>query len=87
LIKNVRKNISKNAWRKFAINPVYDHAWSFSCGLAQVKVGRRIGFIDSTGKFKIQPIFLDGRSFHGDLAPVKHGGLAAVKVEIARQLQ
>ncbi len=66
---------------QYAIDPEYDYAWPFSYGLAQVKVGKRIGFIDSTGKFKIQPIFLDGKSFHGDLAPVKHGGLAAVKVE------
>lgn len=49
----------------------YDAAWPFADGLAAVRVGDKWGYIDTTGKFVIQPSFRDARSFSAGYAAVK----------------
>lgn len=52
----------------------YDDAWSFSEGLANVKLGEKWGFIDSKGEIII-PIKYDmARPFKNGIAPVSDGG-------------
>jgi hypothetical protein len=42
-----------------AIPVQFDECWEFSEGLAGVKVGEKWGFIDTTGKFVVEPRFQD----------------------------
>lgn len=52
------------------IPPQFDHAGTFSQGVARAAVGNRFGYIDRSGKFVINPQF--------DLAGDFEEGLAAV---------
>ena len=45
--------IDKNG--KWTINPQFDEAMPFSDGLAQVKIGRKIGYVDTDGKYAWNP--------------------------------
>lgn len=53
----------------------------FSNGLAAVRVGDNMGFIDSTGQFIIPPIFTEVDSFTDGLAVVRVGGEWSVRIE------
>jgi hypothetical protein len=63
--------------KKFITKFEYDHkdCWSFSEGLAMVKIGKYYGFIDTNGKVAIQPIFRQVRSMQFSC------GLASVRDE------
>ena len=52
----------------------YDKAWSFSEGLANVKLNDKWGFIDKTGKEVIPIKYDDAYSFSRGLALVKLEG-------------
>jgi hypothetical protein len=52
------------------IKPRYEVASDFSEGLAAVRVGRREGYIDKTGRFVIGPRPWDAGRFSGGLALV-----------------
>lgn len=54
-----------------AIPYKFDHAATFSEGLARVRLSGDYGFIDSTGKFVIKPRFKHANSFHEGLAFVR----------------
>jgi hypothetical protein len=47
-----------------------DYLYSFSEGLAKIKVANRHGYIDRSGEFVIAPIFLEGAEFHDGMARV-----------------
>lgn len=53
----------------------------FTDGLAAVRVGDYMGFIDQTGEFMIPPIFTDANSFVDGLARVRVGGEWYVRIE------
>ena len=53
------------------IKPIYDRAWSFSEGLAKVKIGEQYGFVDKKGNFVIQPIYDYAKPFSEGLATVE----------------
>jgi hypothetical protein len=55
---------------KFAIQPVFRDAKSFSEGLAAVKLTEKAGYIDKTGNFIILPQFDQAESFSQGLAAV-----------------
>lgn len=55
---------------RIVIRPQFDDAWSFSEGLAPVRVGERWGFIDQTGKIVIAPQFFHVMPFKDGLAVV-----------------
>jgi len=40
---------------KIVIEPKFDNAWSFSEGLARVKIDDKDGYIDKTGKYVWEP--------------------------------
>jgi hypothetical protein len=63
-----------NADHCWAIEPRFNHAWSFSEGLAAVEIGGKYGFIDKTGRFVINPQFDFAGEFDDGLAEVKIGG-------------
>ena len=48
---------------EFVINPQFDGAWSFSEGLAWVKIGDKWGFINKAGEFVINPQFDEAYPF------------------------
>jgi len=60
--------------KKMVVQPKYDDAWSFSEGLAWVKLNGKWGFIDTTGKEIVTPKYDDASSFHEGLAGVKLNG-------------
>ena len=39
----------------FSINPQFDEAMDFQNGLAQVKIGRVVGYVDTAGKYAWNP--------------------------------
>jgi hypothetical protein len=47
-----------------------DYVYSFSEGLAKIKVANRHGYIDRSGEFVIPPTFLEGADFHDGMARV-----------------
>ncbi len=60
---------------EFAISPRFassldDYVWSFSDGLARIKVKGNYGFIDHSGQFVIQPHLPDATDFHDGMARV-----------------
>ena len=59
---------------KIVINPQFDEAWTFSEGLAKVKIGNKLGYIDKTGKYVINPQFDKAEKFSNGLAKVDIGG-------------
>jgi hypothetical protein len=67
----------------FVINPQFDGAFSFSEGLAVVRIGDdatgKYGFIDKTGSFVINSQFNGAESFSEGLARVRIGGNATGK--------
>ena len=44
-----------NTKGELVIQPKFTEAYSFSHGLAQVKLGKRIGYIDRTGTYAWKP--------------------------------
>ncbi|MEO0075749.1 MAG: WG repeat-containing protein, partial [candidate division WOR-3 bacterium] len=58
---------------KVVINPQFDEAFSFSEGLARVRIGDKQGYIDKTGKIVINPQFDIACNFSNGLARVKIG--------------
>lgn len=52
----------------------YDHAQSFTEGLARVKSGGRYGFIDSQEKWVIRPVWEAALGFQSGLCPVAKNG-------------
>ena len=52
----------------------YDWVGPFSEGLAPAKEKDKWGYVDSQGKWTIQPYFSDARPFRGGLAAVQVGG-------------
>ena len=56
---------------KIVISPQFDDAWSFSGGLAEVKVAKKWGYIDRTGEIAIKPQFDEVSPFAEGLAKVK----------------
>lgn len=56
-----------------ALQPQFDAARTFSAGLAAVKIGRKFGYIDKTGKFIIRKQFDVAQPFSSGLAAVKMG--------------
>jgi WG containing repeat len=56
---------------KEVIPPFFEGAFSFSAGLAPVKVGGKWGYIDATARFVIQPAFDHAQSFVEGLACVR----------------
>jgi hypothetical protein len=62
------------------IAPRFDKASRFSDGLATVSVGKKLGYIDKTGKIVLEPQFdgavlhLVGRGFSEGLVAVELGG-------------
>lgn len=42
---------------KYVIKPQFDDVWSFSEGLALVKIGDRYGFINKEGQYVVNPQF------------------------------
>ncbi len=65
-----------NTSGEFAISPRFassmddDYAWSFSDGLARIKVHGKFGYIDHTGNFVIKPELPDGIDFSDGMARV-----------------
>jgi hypothetical protein len=60
---------------EFAIKPQFawgpnDYVWSFSDGLAKIKVKGKFGYIDHAGAFVIKPELLDGTDFSDGMARV-----------------
>lgn len=56
---------------KIVIEPKYDNAYSFSCGLAPVLIKDKWGYIDETENFVISPQFNMAKSFNTfGIAPV-----------------
>jgi hypothetical protein len=55
---------------KIVIKPQFDEAWTFSEGLAPVRVDDKWGYIDETGKIIIAPQFFEASSFNEGLASV-----------------
>ena len=58
---------------EYVIRPQFDGAWSFSEGLAAVKMGDRYGFINKQGQYVANPQFDIASSFSEGLAAVKIG--------------
>lgn len=56
------------------VTPLFEGAWTFSEGLAAVRVGENRGYIDKLGKIVIEPRFQVAGHFSEGLAPVKVGG-------------
>ncbi|HLO49143.1 MAG TPA: WG repeat-containing protein [Kamptonema sp.] len=62
-------------WSEFlVIPPIFDGAESFSSGVAWVKIGKKYGAIDKTGKLLIQPEYYLHYPFFEGLALVTIGG-------------
>jgi hypothetical protein len=64
-----------NTSGEFAISPRFesslsDYVWSFSDGMARVKVKNKFGFIDHSGQFVIKPEFPDALDFNDGMARV-----------------
>ncbi len=64
-----------NTSGEFAISPRFesslsDYVWSFSGGLARIKVKNKFGFIDHSGQFVIKPQFPDALDFNDGMARV-----------------
>jgi len=55
--------LSQSVAGRFAIQPQFDYAQSFSGGLAWVMIGKKWGVIDSTGKVLIQPQYYEHYAF------------------------
>ena len=72
-----RRGISTRQVRSF-IEPQFDEAWSFSEGLARVKIGSKWGYIDRTGEMVIKPQFDYVQSFSKGLAMVQKRGVLAI---------
>jgi hypothetical protein len=60
--------------KKMVVQPKYDDAWSFSEGLARVKLNGKYGFIDKTGKEIVTPKYDYALYFSEGLAGVKLNG-------------
>ena len=60
--------------KKMVVQPKYDDAWSFSEGLAWVKLNGKVGFIDKTGKEIVTPKYDYALYFSEGLAGVKLNG-------------
>lgn len=58
----------------FVIQPQFDYAKSFSDGMAWVKIGRKWGAVDKTGKLVISPQYYEHYPFSEGLALVTIGG-------------
>ena len=63
---------------KFVINPKFNYAWSFSEGLARVRIGDeetgKYGYINKEGQFVIKPQFYYAGYFSEGLAEVSIDG-------------
>jgi hypothetical protein len=56
----------------WAIEPRFDHAGSFSEGLACVLVDRKYGYIDKSGEFVVEPVLWAAFSFSEGMACVQY---------------
>lgn len=63
-----------NIKNEMVIGKRFDHAGSFSEGLAPVCIGDKWGFIDKTGNYRIPLMYEDARPFSDGLAAVKQNG-------------
>lgn len=58
-----------NAWGyvdemgKYIVNPTFDFAEYFSCGVARVELDGKVGYIKPDGKYAIEPEYAGGTSF------------------------
>lgn len=59
---------------KWAIEPIFDKAYSFSEDVAVVQRGRYFGYIDKAGSWVIEPNFGHAGGFKNGLAPVRVTG-------------
>ncbi|MCC8113920.1 MAG: WG repeat-containing protein [Bacteroidales bacterium] len=57
---------------QFAIPPIFDWAFSFSCGLAAVELDGKWGYITPHGVFVLPPIYDHAAYFNYGLAPVRN---------------
>lgn len=57
-----------NTSGKYVVNPVYDDADYFYCGLAKVVQDDKTGYINSRGKTVVELKYVDGTKFSGGLA-------------------
>jgi len=64
---------SQTKTRKYIINPQFDGAITFHEGLANVRTGNKMGFIDKSGKYIINPQFDSAHAFNEELAAVEAG--------------
>ena len=60
---------------RMVIRPTFEEACKFSGGLACVRVGKKWGYIDTTGKTIVSPQFDDVFHFHEKWATVKVRGM------------
>ncbi len=51
----------------------YEKAYSFSDGLARVRINGKLGYIDTLGNLVIEPKFIDAKDFHAGLAKARIG--------------
>jgi hypothetical protein len=66
--KNIWGFIDKSG--KWVIPPAYDHAGSFSEGLAAACIDKKYGYINKEGQFIIQPQFKGASEFKEGMAPI-----------------
>src|SRR5919202_2734500 len=71
---------SQSTAGRFAIQPQFDYAQSFSGGLAWVMIGKKWGVIDKTGKLLIQPQYYEHYAFSVSEAAPKEPRLALVTI-------
>ncbi len=73
------------AW---AIPAQFENGWHFNQGLAAAQTNGKWGFIDTTGKFVIQPQYDDAGDFSEDgTADVSLGGVEITIDKTGKQVQ
>jgi len=50
IVKDHKRGYVNLRQGKLAVNPQYDHAWLFGCGLGAVVKGGKLGFVDAEGR-------------------------------------
>lgn len=58
---------------KIIIEPKFEQAWKFNCGLAKIKIGEKYGFINKQGKVIIQATYDEVDDFYCGMSKVKLG--------------
>ena len=69
-----RNDIGKWGFKKGSkevIKPQYDGVMPFQDGVTRVRVGKKFGFIDESGKYLIEPTYVAAEPFREGLAPVQ----------------